>query len=219
MLTQEKAQVGIPQVWNKATASAQIGDIIRIPFTSVMLVEDRDVLENGQVWLLVKPSTGSYSEEWVLEPEDSVETQQPAVEPQPQSAELAGDLLTYQLQPTQSAKTEFEQGCLHGQQDAGARLHPIYTKATCDYATGYVEGYNKVLNSTQPEQQQQDTKKVEWSVIYDSKWDWYQVWVGNRCCREKGASYEEGERIAQRYIATNELIKRQNAKVLAAYAC
>ncbi len=150
------------------------------------------------------------------------ESQQQAVlepKPQLQSAGLAGDSLSCQLQPTQEAKTEFEQGRTHGQQDAGARLHPIYIEATCDYTTGYVEGYNKVLNSTQPEQQQQDTKTLEWSVIYDSKWDWYQVWVGNRCCREKVASYEEGEQIAQRYIATNELIKRQNARVLAAYAC
>ncbi len=80
MITQQKplAQVSAPQIWDKPTASAQIGDYFHVPFMPVMCVVDRDVLEGGQVWLLVKPVTGSYSEEWVLEPEKAASPQQPA---------------------------------------------------------------------------------------------------------------------------------------------
>lgn len=53
-----------PQVWDKPTASAQVGDYFRIPFVPVMQVVEKDVLQDGQVWLLLKPVSGSYSEEW-----------------------------------------------------------------------------------------------------------------------------------------------------------
>ena len=67
MLTQDKPIVQANQVWDKPTALAQVGDYFHVPFTPVMQVVDRDTLEDGQVWLLVKPSTGSsYTEEWIV---------------------------------------------------------------------------------------------------------------------------------------------------------
>lgn len=127
---------------------------------------------------------------------------------------FAGDSVTCQLQPTTEAQAEFEQGRQHGQQDAWERLHPIYTKASCKYSSGYLEGYNSVLNPTpQPEVR----KQIEWSVTYDPKWKWYQAWVGSRFVG-RGTTHSEAERIAQRYIATDEMIRRQNRAVLQAYA-
>ena len=220
MLTEiqrSETQVSVPQIWDKPTASAQVGDYIRVPFTPVMLVADRDELEDGRVWLLLKPVTASYTEEWLLEPEiPAVEAQQqPATEPQPQQACLAGDKVSHQLQPATEAETEFEQGRLHGQNDALAKWHAIYKKPATEYATGYLAGYYEVLN---PRTFQQVSAPPEtWSVSYDSKWDWYRAYVGDRCIGH-GTTHQQAERIAQKYIAMNELIRRQNAAVMAAYA-
>ena len=220
MITQQKqiAQASAPQIWDKATASAQVGDYIRMLFTPVMLVADRDELEDGRVWLLLKPVTASYTEEWLLEPEaPAVEAQsQPATEPQPQPAVLAGDKVSCQLQPATEAETEFEQGRLHGRNDALAKWHPIYKEPATEYATGYLAGYNEVLN---PKTQPIDVSAPPetWSVSYDSKWDWYRAYVGCRCIGH-GTTHQQAERIAQKYIVMNELIRRQNAAVVAAYA-
>lgn len=65
-LVESKPQTQSPQVWDKPTSQAQVGDYIRLSFAPVMCVVERDVLENGQVRLLLKPTTGTYSEEWVL---------------------------------------------------------------------------------------------------------------------------------------------------------
>ena len=172
MITQQKqiTRVSAPQIWNTPTASAQVGDYIRVPFTPVMLVADRDELEDGRVWLLLKPVTASYTEEWLIEPETpAVEAQQqPATEPQPQQACLAGDKVSHQLQPATEAETEFEQGRLHGRNDALAKWHPIYKEPATEYATGYLAGYDEVLNPrTQP--QQVSAPPEMWSVSYDSK--------------------------------------------------
>ena len=220
MVTQQKqiSQASTPQIWHTPTASAQVGDYIRVPFTPVMLVADRDKLEDGRVWLLLKPATASYTEEWVLEPEAPVveSQQQPATEPQPQPAGLARDKVSYQLQPAIEGETEFEQGLLHGRNDALAKWHPIYKEPATEYATGYLSGYKAVLNPrTQPIEV--STPPSTWSVSYDDKWDWYRVYVGCRCIGQ-GTTHQQAERIAQRYIAMNELIRRQNAAVMAAYA-
>lgn len=66
-------------------------------------------------------------------------------------------------------------------------------------------------------QQPEALQQVEWKVTYDSKWDWYYVWVGERLAG-RASNHEEAERLAQQYIATDELIRRQNAAVLLAYA-
>ncbi len=217
MITQQKqiAQVSVPQVWDTLTATAQVGDYIRVPFVPVMCVVDRDELEGGHVWLLLKPTTASYTEEWVLEPESAVEAQQPATEPQPQPEGNAWDKVSYQLQPATEATTEFEQGRLHGRNDARAKWHPIYKEPATEYATGYLSGYNDVLN---PKTQPIDASTPqEWSVTYDPKWQWYQAWVGFSYIGQ-GTTHQEAERLAQKYIAMNELIRQQNAAVMAAVA-
>lgn len=214
MLTQEKSLPQAPQIWDKPTASAQVGDYFRIPRVPVMQVVEKDVLQDGQVWLLVTPSTGSYTEEWILEPETLALTQQqPEQEPQKEPVEEGGDSVHSSLQPTPSAPTEFEIGRQHGQADAAERLHPIYTKPKSEYAIGYLEGYHGSSSQQQPA----PTQPVEWSVDYDPKWHWYRAWVKDRCIGH-GSTPEQAERIAQRYIATYEMIKRQNAAVMKAYA-
>ncbi len=65
-LVDSKPQTQSSTIWNKPTARAEIGDYFHIPYTSVMQVVDKEELESGQVWLLLKPTTASYSEEWVL---------------------------------------------------------------------------------------------------------------------------------------------------------
>ena len=209
-----QAQTQAPQVRDKPTATAQIGDYIRVPFAPVMQVVERDILQDGQVWLLVKPVSASYTEEWVLEPETpTFEQRQPEPRPQNESVGEAGDEAPSSVQPTPKALTEFETGRCHGQADAAERQHPIYTKPESEYAIGYLEGYHG--NSTQ--QQPAPTQPVEWSVVYDPRWQCYQAWVKDRCI-DHASTYQEAERLAQRYIALDKTIKRQNAAVMKAYA-
>ena len=141
--------------------------------------------------------------------------QQQPPEPEQEPVSNAWDKVSYQLQPATEAETEFEQGRLHGQNDALAKWHPIYQEPATAYARGYLSGYNAVLNATA--QQPKISAPQEWSVSYDPTWQWYQAWVGDRCIGQ-GTTHQEAERIAQKYIAMNELIRRQNAAVMAAYA-
>lgn len=135
---------------------------------------------------------------------------------QPQQEPLtAGDSVRDRLQTNTEATEEFEIGHRYGQHDAQAQLQPICTEATCPFSTGYLEGYNSFSSM---QQQPQPVKQAEWSVAYDSKWQWYQAWVGDRCIGH-GTTHEEAERIAQRYIATDEMTRRQNRAVLEAYGC
>lgn len=94
-------------------------------------------------------------------------------------------------------------------------MQPICSEANCPYSQGYLDGYNSFLASQQP---LPAPKSIGWSVVYEPKWDLYQVWIGDRCLQQKATSYEEGESIAQRYVATDKLVKQQNAVVLAGYA-
>lgn len=146
------------------------------------------------------------------------ELQEPVLEPmpQPQPAGVDSNLTSCQSRPAHEALSQFEQGNQHGQHDADVGWHPIYAEALSEYATGYLSGYNAVLNSTTEETEA--SKQLEWLVYLDSRWGLYQAWVNNRCIGI-GSTHEEAERKAQAYIATDELIKRQNAAVLAAYAC
>ena len=66
MLTQQKSQSQAPQVWDKLTALAQIGDYFHVPFTPVMQVVEKGTHSDGRVWLLVKPVSALYTEEWVV---------------------------------------------------------------------------------------------------------------------------------------------------------
>jgi len=208
------SQVQAPRTWDKATAQAQIGDYIRVPFAPVMSVVNRDLLESGQVWLLVKPVTGTCTEEWVLESEPLVEKPQ-HLEQQPQLTGFAGDSVSCQLRPAQIDEARYQQGFAHGESDAQAKLEPGYDRVSCQYTAGYLAGYNSVFS---PQPKAEVAKQAaEWKVTFNDRWQWYDVWVGDRCCREKAGSYKEAEQIAQRQIALDELIQRQNAIVLAAY--
>ena len=156
--------------------------------------------------------TGACDQE--IEALENEDIQQP-LEKEPQQVCNAWDEESYQLQPATEEETEFEQGRLHGQNDAEAQWHPIYKEPATEYATGYLSGYNAVLNpKTQPIEV---STPQEWSVSYDSTWQWYQAWVGFKCIGQ-GTTRQEAERLAQKYIAINEIIRRQNAVVMTAYA-
>ncbi len=236
MLTQQKplAQVCAQKIWDKPTAKAQIGDYIRAPFVPVMQVIDREVLSSGQIWLLLKPTTASYAEEWVLEPEAK---QPPAPQPAPQrkSTGFSGDSVGCQLRtleveaiqpvatpdtapeptPDVECESQFDLGRRHGQHDALRGWHLSYSEPVTEYATGYLAGYNAVLNPTST--QQAASLPVEWSVSLDPRWGLYQVWVGSSCLG-LAATHEQAERMAQAYVANGETIKRQNRAVMKAYA-
>lgn len=137
---------------------------------------------------------------------------EPETKPQP-AAGIAGDSVSCQLH-LPAAQTEFEQGCVHEKLDAAERSHPIYTSATCNYATGYIQGYKTILN---PLQQPKESKKLQWTVTYNAKWQRYDVWIGGSCIGN-ASDHEQAERIAQKYIATTQMIEQQNAAVFAAYA-
>ncbi|OWY63680.1 hypothetical protein B7486_51675, partial [cyanobacterium TDX16] len=163
----------------------------------MMQVVDREVLADGRVRLLVKPVSASCSEEWIVEPQAIVEPQQPksaapeTIEPR-QPAQSDGDSVTHQPQPDWEALAEYESGCIHGKHDAAARMSPMCKQASCPYSQGYLDGYNSIQASSQPPAPV--PKAVEWQVVYDPKWDLYQVWVENRCLMEKASSYAQGER-------------------------
>lgn len=195
MLTQpqQSLQVSTPKIWDRATGRVNVGDYINAPFTPVMQVIDKDVYPNGQTWLLVKPNSGSYTEEWLLEPEEGI--QQPA-----------------ETQPLFEEEAEFKQGLEHGQHDAAKRLPAIYTQASCQYSTGYLKGYNSTLTSQQPKAPTAPT----WSVIYDGEY-WYRVWVGKSLVG-KASTPEKAERLGQKYIANEKARQEHRQRVLAAYA-
>lgn len=73
--TEQSLQVSTPKIWDRETTKANIGDYIRAPHTPVMQVIDKDIYANGQTWLLVQPTSGSYTEEWVVEPEEDKQTE------------------------------------------------------------------------------------------------------------------------------------------------
>lgn len=125
-----------------------------------------------------------------------------------------GDSVSHQQKPTHVDEAEYEQGRCHGQRDAGDRLPPMYLAPSDQYAAGYLEGYNSYINpSPQPKEA---IEAPRWSVKYDPKWDWYRVWVGDRCVRH-ASTYDEAERLAQRYIVADETIQRQNRAIMTAH--
>ncbi|MDZ4877506.1 MAG: hypothetical protein CLLPBCKN_006941 [Chroococcidiopsis cubana SAG 39.79] len=223
MLTHLKpiAQVQTPQIWDEPTAAAQVGDEIRAPFTPLMQVVEREVLADGRVRLLVKPISASYSEEWIVAPQATVEQQQPTaavsenIESE-QPAQLKGDRTDRQPQPDWEAIAEYESGCIHGKHDAAARMPPMCKQASCPYSQGYLDGYSSIQAPSQPPAPV--PKAVEWQVVYDPKWNLYQVWVENRCLMEKAISYTEGERIAQKYLTAEKLRCSHRELVMSAFA-
>ena len=131
----------------------------------------------------------------------------------PQSASplhaLAEDSLSCQLQPTEEAQKKVDHSNHHDQTET-KELRETSSRRGLTHST-----YNNTLDARpQPEA----AKPQNWSVHYDHKWGWYQVWVGERCV-SRASTYESGERMAQQYLAVDEMIQRQNQAVLAKYAC
>lgn len=217
MITQEKqsSQVRTPKTWNKATSQAEIGDTFRIPYTPIFQVVEKEILKSGRVWLKVKANSCSYSEEWLLEPEPAEQPHLAQVDKTAgQPPGFAGDSTSCQLRPNWEAMEEFKHGRAHGLADASEKLEPICTEASCPYSAGYLEGYHRVFA---PQPQPEVVKPPQWSVIYNSTWDWYIVWVGDRAVG-RAANAEQGEKIAQRYIAADKFWQEHREKVLATYA-
>ena len=192
MLTQEKRTIQVCskstlKVWDRATSKANIGDTIHAPFTPVMEVINKDIYTDGRVWLKVKPTNASYVEEWVLDKEEDDA-----------------------LPPPQN---EFEQGFNHGRIDAIDKSIPLYTEAECEYSAGYVEGYKQHTKPYIPT----PSKPLTWLVTYNSNWQWYVVWVGNRAIG-RASDHEEAERIGQKYIAGEKFWQEHRERVLASYA-
>lgn len=187
-------QVSTPKTWDRESPKASIGDRIRVPYTPIMEVVDKDVYPNGQTWLLVKPNSGSYTEEWVLEAEEDI--QQPA-----------------ETQPLCEEEAEFKQSREHGQLDAAKRLPPICTEASCQYSTGYLQGYN---SATTTEQTKASAKSPTWAVIYDGEY-WYKAWV-DRSLVGKATTYQKAEQMAQKAIASKKFWQGHRERVLAAYS-
>ncbi len=194
MLTQEKSTIQVcaestPKVWDRATTKASIGDTIRAPFTPVMKVINKDIYPDGRVWLKVKPTSATcYTEEWILDREEDDA-----------------------LPPPQN---EYEQGSNHGRLDAIDKTIPLYKEAECQYSKGYVEGYRQ---HTKPYIPTPPPKPLTWTVTYNSNWQWYIVWVGDRAIG-RADDHEEAERIAQKHIAGVKFWQEHRERVLASYA-
>ena len=193
MLTQAQPTIQLcsestPKIWDRATTKANIGDTIHAPFTPVMQVINKDIYTDGRVWLKVKPTSASYTEEWVLDREED------DVLPPPPN--------------------EFEQGFNHGRLDAIDKFIPLYTTVECDYSQGYVEGHRQ---HTKPPVPTPPPKPQTWSVTYNSTWQWYVVWVGDRAIG-RAFDHEEAERIGQKHIAGEKFWQEHRERVLADYA-
>ena len=107
MVTQQKAELQdlSPQTWNKPTTHARVGDYIREPFMPIIVVVDKDLLPDGRVWLLVKPTSGYCTQEWILDPpaqppEQQQQQEQEPAEPTQTAIGYAGDTVGVDLPPT-----------------------------------------------------------------------------------------------------------------------
>lgn len=110
LVTQQKlhSQVQAPQTWDKPTAQARVGDYIREPFQTIMVVVNKKRLPDGKVRLLVKPTSGSCTQKWILDPEPAQppQQQQPSQQEKTepiQPAGFAGDTVGVNLRPTHKA--------------------------------------------------------------------------------------------------------------------
>ena len=194
MLTQEKSTIqacseSTPNIWDRATTKASIGDTIHAPFTPVVKVVNKDVYPDGRVWLKVKPVTAScYTEEWILDREEDDA-----------------------LPPPQN---EFEQGRNHGRLDATDKSIPLYTEASCEYSKGYIQGYNALAKPVVPTPV---ALPLTWSVTHNSTYPWYVIWVDERAIG-RAFDYEEAVRIAkrtaQKYVSSEQFRQEHRERLL-----
>lgn len=126
----------------------------------------------------------------------------------------AGDSTGCQLRLEESAVAEYESGLAHGRLDAANKMHPICAEATCPYSQGYLAGYN---DSERSQPQPEVAASPQWSVTWNATWQWYEVWVGNAHAG-RASNHEEAERIAQKYLAAEELRTAHRELVLATFA-
>lgn len=223
MITQQKAELQAlsPQTWDKPTAQARVGDYIREPFQPIMAVVEKDVLPDGNVWLLAKPVSASYTQEWIIEPEPAQEPSAPTTT-HLSDTPIEQPVLDYpscELQPAPLVMQEYQKGTWWGKQDASARRERLYTEANCPHSTGYLDAYHSFMQINQQFQQPPFAKKpIEWKVVFapDWDWDWYKTWVGDKCIG-KYCSVEEGEAAAQKYIAAELARQHHRELVIAAY--
>ncbi len=138
----------------------------------------------------------------------------PATKQAQQPAGWAGDSTGCQLRLDWEAVAEYDSGVAHGKLDAANRMQPICTEATCPYSEGYLTGYNEILRS-QP--QPETAAPPQWSVTWNAKWQWYEVWVGDAHAG-RASNHEEAERIAQKYLGAEKLRSAHRELVLAAFA-
>ena len=126
----------------------------------------------------------------------------------------AGDSTGCQMRLDWEAVAEYESGLAHGKLDATSRMHPICTEATCPYSEGYLAGYNEILDSKPlPE----TVAPPQWSVTWNSTWQWYEVWIGSAHAG-RSSNHEEAEQIAKKYLAAEKLRSAHREIVLAAFA-
>jgi hypothetical protein len=128
MVTQQKvhSQVQAPQTWDKPTTQARVGDYIHEPFQPIMVVVDKDLLPNGKIWLLVKPVSARYTQEWVVDPEPALEPQQQQQSQQEKTEPIqpvgfAGDTVGVNLRPTHKAFAT-----MHEWEEAARLIPPGY---------------------------------------------------------------------------------------------
>lgn len=71
MIGQQKHQIQAsdPQACDKPSALANIGDIYHIKCIGIIQVVDKDILNDGRVWLLIEFNSGAANIEWIVEPE------------------------------------------------------------------------------------------------------------------------------------------------------
>ena len=224
MVTQQKLtrQVLAPKTWDKPTTHAQIGDVINSPFMAVMQVADRELLEDGRVRLLVKPLTGTFAEEWIIEPEPVTRPSEPkCAQPENTPVEPVSSLdsPSCALQPAWLALQEYDRGVWWGKHDASAQSQPMYTEASCPHSTGYLDAYNSFTIANQKSQPPETKKPIQWKVVYAPDWDWkwYKAMVGDKCIG-KYCSCEEAQAAAQKYIAAEQARREHRELVMAAYA-
>ena len=125
MVAQQKLQLQTLslQTWEKPTAEARVGDYIREPFQPIMVVVDKDRLPDGKVWLLVKPASGSFTQEWILDPpaQPPQQQQQQEQEPIQTAVGYAGDAIGVDFRPTYKAYATMDEW-----ESAAALIPPGY---------------------------------------------------------------------------------------------
>ena len=221
-IVDSRIQAQAPQTWKRPTAQAQVNDYIHEPFQPIMLVVDKDTLPNDKIWLLVKPATACYTQEWIIEPEPVAPPSEPkCAQPEntPVSPVSSLDSPSCALQPAWLALQEYDRGVWWGKHDASAQRKALYTEASCPHSTGYLDAYNSFTIANQKSQPPETKKPIQWKVVYAPDWDWkwYKAMVGDKCIG-KYCSCEEAQAAAQKYIAAEQARREHRELVMAAYA-